>query len=401
MKTKILLVLFVAFNILSCNKDSNDDDNESFTFQVEVQNVTDRGATITWSRPEGSNITYKIYLNDELIEDNFGQTAYTFTGLSSETPYSGKITATDGNQTTTVNFSFNTDAYVANIYESGAYLNNQQAVNEFGSHHYNEIRYNLIITGPDIYDLTPLNDLKKVYGTLEIEHTIVQTFEGLDNLEFIGEDFDIHYNPNLVDLNSLQELTHIGNDLIFYSNPILENISGLSNVSQFTGAFQLEGSKIESLNILNDATQLKNIYIGVNPELRSITGFQNVTIINDFFEIYDNPSLTTLSGLSSINEINGRGFFLDLNTSLDSIELINLTSIGDQVFIFENGDITNLDCFYNVTNTVRDIWISNQNMLGDFCGISNTVLSSSGSLTINGNLYNPTLEDFQNGNCSL
>ncbi len=137
MKTKILLVLFVAFNILSCNKDSNDDDNESFTFQVEVQNVTDRGATITWSRPEGSNITYKIYLNDELIEDNFGQTAYTFTGLSSETPYSGKITATDGNQTTTVNFSFNTDAYVANIYESGAYLNNQQAVNEFGSHHYN------------------------------------------------------------------------------------------------------------------------------------------------------------------------------------------------------------------------------------------------------------------------
>ncbi len=88
-----------------------------------------------------------------------------------------------------------------------------------------------------------------MYGTLEIEHTIVQTFEGLDNLEFIGEDFDIHYNPNLVDLNSLQELTHIGNDLIFYSNPILENISGLSNVSQFTGAFQLEGSKIESLNI--------------------------------------------------------------------------------------------------------------------------------------------------------
>ncbi|MCB0468375.1 MAG: hypothetical protein KDC64_09215, partial [Aequorivita sp.] len=154
-------------------------------------------------------------------------------------------------------------------------------------------------------------------------------------------------------------------------------------------------------NILNDATQLKNIYIGLNPELRSITGFQNVTKIDDFFEVHDNPSLNTLSGLSSITEINGQGFFIDLNTSLDSIELINLTSLGDQVFIFENGAITNLDCFYNVIGTVRDIWISNQNMLGDFCGISNTVLSSSGTLTVEGNLYNPTLEDFQNGNCSL
>ncbi|MCB0451437.1 MAG: fibronectin type III domain-containing protein [Aequorivita sp.] len=400
MKYKLLIYTFLVTMLVGCSKDGSDD-NTSFTFQVEVQNVTDRAATVIWTRPEGSNITYQVYLNDELIESSYRQNTYTFTGLLSETSYSGKITATNGSETTTVGFAFNTEDYVPNIYESGAYLNNQQAVNEFGSHHYNEIRYNLIITGPEIYDLTPLNDLKKVHGTIEIEHTIVQTFEGLDNLEFIGEDFDIHYNPNLVDLNSLQKLTHIGNDLIFYSNPILENVNGLSNVSLFTGAFQLEGSKIESLNILNDATQLKNIYIGLNPELRSITGFQNVTKIDDFFEVHDNPSLNTLSGLSSITEINGQGFFIDLNTSLDSIELINLTSLGDQVFIFENGAITNLDCFYNVIGTVRDIWISNQNMLGDFCGISNTVLSSSGTLTVEGNLYNPTLEDFQNGNCSL
>ena len=161
MKYKLLIYTFLVTMLVGCSKDGSDD-NTSFTFQVEVQNVTDRAATVIWTRPEGSNITYQVYLNDELIESSYRQNTYTFTGLLSETSYSGKITATNGSETTTVGFAFNTEDYVPNIYESGAYLNNQQAVNEFGSHHYNEIRYNLIITGPEIYDLTPLNDLKKV-----------------------------------------------------------------------------------------------------------------------------------------------------------------------------------------------------------------------------------------------
>lgn len=250
---------------------------------MEVQSVTDRSATITWTRPEGSNISYQIFLSNELIEDNFGHTAYTFNGLSGETSYNGKITATDGSQSTTANFSFETQAYVPPVFKGGVFLGNQQQVNEFGSHHYNEITQNLRINGFEVFDLTPLKDLKKVGGVVEIEHTTIQTVDGLKNLEFIGDFLRLYNNKEILDINSLQKLTHIGGDLLFFSNTKLEVINGLKNVSGFTGAFQVEGSKIKHVNILNDAKRLKNLYFGFNPELLIIEGLDNVTVIDEFW----------------------------------------------------------------------------------------------------------------------
>ncbi|WP_146743764.1 fibronectin type III domain-containing protein, partial [Aequorivita sp. CIP111184] len=285
MKTKIFLALFFAINLLSCSKDSGDDENTTFTFQVEVQNVTDRAATITWTRPEGSNISYQIFLNNEMIEDNFGLTAYTFSGLSSETTYNGKITATDGNQIATVEYFFNTNEYLANTNNSNVYLYTQEQVNEFGTHHYNELLYNLTVVGSEIYDLSPLIDLKKVHGYFELGHTQAQTFEGLNNLEFVGNNLKIYYNREVKNLNSLQSLNHIGGDLIFYSNLVLEDINGLQNLRDFEGGFQLEGSKITDLNILNDSVKLKNLYIAYNTELKTIEGFQSLTEIEEFLDI--------------------------------------------------------------------------------------------------------------------
>ncbi len=55
--------------------------------------------------------------------------------------------------------------------------------------------------------------------------------------------------------------------------------------------------------------EIENLYVGVNPNLRSIEGFRNVTTVRDYIDIYDNQSLTSLSGLSSITEINDHGSF--------------------------------------------------------------------------------------------
>lgn len=399
MKTKILLVLFVTFNILSCSKDSSDDDNESFTFQVEVQNVTDRDATITWSRPEGSNITYKIYLNDELLEENFGQTSYTFTDLPSETNYSGKIIATNGNKIATVNFSFFTEPYIPNIYNGHVFLHSQDQVNEFGSSHYNIIEYDLIIDSHfPITDLSPLSDLREVKGTLKIIKTSMETLRGLENLESVGLELYI-FNTNLKNLSHLQNLTHIGGNIEIFSNAVLEDVNGLQNVRNFNAALQISNSQIKNLNILNDATTLEQIYITENHELLTIDGLQNVETITGNVDIFYNENLHTINGLGSIISIGG-SLFLDYNLSLLNIGLTSLVSIEGHFGMYQNFMLSNLNELSNL-ESFQSLQIIENTELKDFCGITSAVLNFNQNLNISDNQYNPTLEDFINGNCSL
>ncbi len=399
MKTKILSILFIAFNLLSCSKDSSDEENTSFSFQVEVQNVTDRAASITWTKPEGSNITYKVYLNNELIEDNFSLTAYTFTGLSGETNYGGKITATNGSQIASVNFSFDTQVYTPNIYEGAPYLSNQQQVDDFGSKHYNEIQYDLTISGSDIYDLSPLYDLKKVNGKLKIEYTALQTLNGLENLEFVGGKLIIYRCDILDNLDVLENLKTINGDIEIYSNG-LHDLNGLRNVENFSKGVDIGYNNITDINIMNDATSLHHLSLIGNESLETVIGFQNVSNIEDYLDIWMNFGLTSLVGLRNISNIGGI-FILNENSNLATIDFITLRSIGSYMSVWgENQVLTNLDGFSNLLSVGGDIDIINNYSLTDLCGISTAVLNNA-DVNINGNQYNPTLEDFQNGNCSL
>ena len=395
---KLFSILFISLVLDSCSKDSSDDEISSFTFQVEVQSVTDRAATITWNKPEGSNINYKVYLNNELIEDNFGLTAYTFNRLVAETHYSGKITATDGSKTTSVNFSFNTEVYVAIIYDGGAYLYSQQEVNDFGAHHYNEIRYDLYIDGSNITDLSPLYDLKKVNGKVEINRTSIQTLQGLESLEFIGGKLIIFRCDVLDNLDALENLKTINNDIEIYSNG-LTDINGLRNLENFSKGVGIGYNQIDNVNIINDATSLHHLSFIGNEKLEIVTGFQNVVNIEDYVDIWINPNLNSLQGLRNITTIGGI-FNLEENTELATIDFVNLTSVGSHMSLWENQGLTNLDGFSNLISVGREIYVINHNSLSDLCGISTAVLNNITEININGNQYNPTIEDFQNGNCS-
>ena len=397
MKTKLLLILFIATNLLSCSKDSSDDQTSSFTFQVEVQNVTDRSATITWTRPEGSNISYQIFLNNELIEDNFSQTAYTFNGLTAETSYNGKITASNGSQTTSVNFSFLTKDYVPNIYEGNVELSNQQAVNDFGSHHYDEIRGSLTIGYSDINDLNPLNDLKVVYGDVNFISLAFESFEGIGKLNHIGGKLYFYNNQNLKNLNGLESITHITGNIEFYADRKLEDISGLRNVTEFKGGLQVEDTKIREIKILQDATQLENLYLGFNRKLNNISGLRNVTEIGAYLDIDLNEELLNFDDLGSIKHI--RGYAHISSPSITNIGFVNLESVGEELNINFTPEITNLNDLSNLRSFGSlEIWANSK--LGDFCGISTAVVNMNMPIVTESNKFNPTLEDFKNGNCS-
>ncbi|SRX56041.1 hypothetical protein AEQU1_03067 [Aequorivita sp. CIP111184] len=58
-------------------------------------------------------------------------------------------------------------------------------------------------------------------------------------------------------------------------------------------------------------------------------------------------------------------------------------------------DLSNLQSFGGVLT----IWANET--LTDFCGLTTAVLNMNKPLDITNNLYNPTLQDFINGDCSL
>tara|TARA_B100000949_G_C14237393_1_gene431825 strand:- start:79 stop:1272 length:1194 start_codon:yes stop_codon:yes gene_type:complete len=396
MKIKLLLVLTIALTVYSCSKD-NDEGVSSFNFQVEIQNVTDRSASISWNHPLNENVTYSVYLNDEVVEESFKTTAYTFTKLDPEIVYNGKIIATNGSQTATANFSFETEIYKPIIFEKNAYLTNQQAVNEFGSHHYNEIRYNLSISGTDVYDLSPLNDLKKVHGEIKIEGVSSQKLDGLENLEFIGDRLYLYNNHYLKNLNALQNLTQINGNIELFSNPELKDINGLQNLSGFNGGLQVEGCKVQNIDILQNATRLKNLYIGFNPELQAINGLGNVTQIDEFLDIVFNEKLSNLDGLNAISSVGDYVYIGDLNSPV--LGLKSLTSVSNRLTILFNPMLKNLDELKNLRN-FGDLTIAGNNSLEDFCEITIAVVNMNKEVNIFSNPFNPRLQDFINGNCS-
>ena len=404
MKTKVILVLFIALNLLSCSKDSNDDQTPSFTFQVEVQNVTDRSATITWTRPEGSNISYQIFLNDELIEDNFSQTAYTFNGLTSETSYNGKITASNGSQTTSVNVSFITDIFIPRTFVGDVYLQTQEEVNAFGNNHYNIIEGRLDIGtyGPifNIVDLSPLNDLLKVTQYMLISNTVLENLEGLNNLKEIGGYFQITHNDKLLNLNGLGNLEKINSYLHIHRNPILKNVDGLTSLNAVEGVSFFYNLELESVNFLNQANSGYYLTFDDNPSLKTISGFRNMKSLTSALIINNNDALLNFEGFNSMEYINAELIIVG-NDKLEALNLQNLKTVNNSLTIGNNNSLTSLDGLNNLIYVREDFEVSTNPLLSDFCAVSQFVINQGfGSLYIEDNLYNPTAQDFINGDCS-
>ena len=398
MKSRFFLILFTALILLGCSKESNEDELSSFNFEVNVHSITDRSATISWTAPQGPNIVYKVFLNNEVIVDNLTQTAYTVFGLSGETDYEGKITASSGSNSKTVNFSFRTPQYVPNIYEGAVFLKNQQEVNEFGSHHYTEIRNQLTIQGNTIYDLSPLADLKIVHDNVSIKSIITENMLGLESLNLIEGKLYLYDNRNLKDLKGLESLTKINGNIELYSNWLLEDIDALKNVVGFTGGLQIERSNISEIAIFEDSVKLENLYLGSNSQLQSISGLRNITEIADFLDFDGSPLLTNLNALNSIKQVGGDVYIT--SPVISDLGLVNLESVGGRLDIFFLPGIINLDDLSNLQHFGNlEIW-ANEN-LSDLCGITTAVLNMNMPIEISGNLFNPTLADFRNGNCSL
>ena len=141
--------------------------------------------------------------------------------------------------------------------------------------------------------------------------------------------------------------------------------------------------------------------IDSNPMLKNFNGFESLQSIG-YLDIRINESIPDLNAFNSINHLSH--LTLSGNSNLTSLNgLSNLTEVSGEIFISDNDSLTSLNGFEKLTSAGADFSIHGNQSLLNFCAILNLVIDDGivGELFIFFNEYNPTIQDFIDGNCSL
>lgn len=279
-------------------------------------------------------------------------------------------------------------------------------------------------------NLTSINSLTQLTACRGV---IIESNESLTSLDsaftYLTQMHVIKINQNLV-LHSFgsafQQITYF-NRILISNNP---QITSLENINQITYCSELlienndQLVSIPDFNFLTNCHELKiidndlltvsgnfnaltfiyDLIVTGNPELLSLPNFPNFSIYLLTVNISNNATLNSLTGLDSITSIN----HLDIQNNPNLINLDGLNAVyGIGYFTLHNN--TSLRSLYGLENLalLQAITITDNDSLVNYCPINsyiNSLDSTSNviiynSINISNNLYNPTVEDIQNGEC--
>jgi len=352
----LTIIIFVIASIFSC---SNDDDEQEISScgvpeNITSTNITIDAALISWTEDDnqisveieygltgfviGSGTTINSSGNSVLLEN-----------LMSETSYDAYVTTICDNRESDLSEVINFTT-LPNIFPGDVVLSTQEEVNNFPEE-FTQIGGNLLI------------------GTTEpLMSSDIESLAPLENLTNIGGYLHIQSNDNLLSLDGLQNITTL------FSGPLPDG--GLSN----TSTLEINDNALTNIDGLSGLTDMgfETIEIGGNDNLISLSG------LNTFFENNsDSPfSLRILS-----------------NDALTDLSLQSLTTIGFFTII-NNDSLQSLESFENVIS--GGVLILTDNIaLNDFCGLQNLFITGFDTIDIRDNLFNPSIQDIIDGNCSL
>ncbi|MHC1777704.1 MAG: YCF48-related protein [Lentimicrobium sp.] len=219
------------------------------------------------------------------------------TGLESVTSLQGDLTITGNNSLTNCAIQnicnlLNAPNGVVEIYNNGSGCNSQsEVVNACGGsapclpygHYYllsqadvdnfqenfpacNDLEGNLTITGNSIVNLTGLNQVYSIGGSVSINYCDnLENLNGLENLYTIGGSFSLHDNHRIKDFSGLENLDSIGALVIGWTD---DGGSG--------GPIPGGNDSLVSLSSLSNLTYVRGIEIGQNPSLISLAGLDSI-----------------------------------------------------------------------------------------------------------------------------
>jgi hypothetical protein len=293
------------------------------------------------------------------------------------------------------------------IYNGDIVFLTQQQIDDFGEKEYTSI-IGSVTVGDTRYlpsDITNLNGLGKIITIgkdLNIIHNNeLEDFEGLHNLISIGEEFWIQSNENLTNVDQLNSLTSVGS-LEIRGNRSLHNINGFSKLSGGIDGILISGnaSLTQVDGLLGLSTISDILIVSANASLLNIDGFMNTIDVQGGLIIQENSSLTNIDGLGNLSNIDG-GLIISSNPILSNIDgLHKLSTISGALTIDFNEAITNLNGLSNLSSA-DGIKFTHNRALNNFCAVQPLIVSTQITFFIYGNAYNPWIQKFIAGECSL
>ncbi len=359
---------------------------------------------------------YALFGNDAYQSNQYlGQTltlgSYTLTARG----FTQAQTQGEAGEPLSIRFEvINSDLCVGNFV-----LSTQAEVDAFDC---SELEGNLTISGENITDLSGLQGLTRVKGSLNISRNNQLTnLAGLENLQSVASLLRIEVNPRLRNLNGLAQLRHVGGMTIAFNDSLsnmgelpnleslsflsiqnnfsLENLDGLENLESlgaFTLNFNLALSQINGLSqAISTTADLGSIRINGNRALsnlealnglKSILGDLEITgndaLVNLFeargldslagiLRIEDQENLVSLEGLENIPS--AEAIFIKNNPALISLSgLSGLEMVGINLQIINNDALTSLEGLENLrTFQTGEILVSNNAQLNSLAGLEN------------------------------
>ncbi len=412
-------ISLITFNSCSSDDSSNDvNSGPTITisdFTISIDENPENGFILGQIEATTNSGTLSYHLHQQL--PNFSMEIDSETGIlkvrdsvsfnfEKHPVLTAKIIATsDGNQKTgNVTITLN-DIYEKYSFIGNVQLHSQEQVDEFGNEDHWGVSGFLLIGNNqgNITDLSPLasivdvgslyienleinslidfNNISEIENSLRItDNLMLNSIEGLSNNITIGTDVKISGNSNLINLEGFPNINSIGKDLTISNNSSLLNLNGLLNINSIGEDLTISGNNsLITLNGLPNFTNIPgNLTIRFNNQLNDITTLSSVNEIGGDLLIHQNDFLPLLSGLENLSQIGG--------------DII----ISNQIFLF------NINEFSNLNMVTGDLNIINNPQLFNLCGIENLIINNGleGDYLVEDNVYNPTIQDIIDGNCS-
>ncbi len=247
----------------------------------------------------------------------------------------------------------------------------------------------LIISGPDIVDLSPLSSLEYVEGAISINsNPMLESLDGLQNAT-VGFSFGIKNNDVLTDLSALSGLVTMQGQLSIGNNAQLSSLNGLQNLQSVNDIIIEDNPNLTDLSALNNLqnigiTQGNGFILIINNEnLTSINSFNQLTEIDNQLIIVSNPSLTSLDAFENVTSIGHVLVFNENPQLMDISSLSNLTSVEDELVISGNIALSNLNGLQNLTS-IGSLTLSDNIVLTDISALDN-LQTIDGFINIHGN----------------
>ncbi len=176
---------------------------------------------------------------------------------------------------------------------------------------------------------------------------------------------------DITNLGPLASITNISDDLKIIGNENLQSLQDMSNIATVGGSLFIENNpSLTSLSGFTSLTSVEFLYINDNDALTSLAGCDNFTSIQNL-QVSGNDGLTSLSGFNNSISIGLRFAILGNNslTSLQGLDIFGLTSQND-LTVSSNNALTSLQGIESISS-LRFLTIHNNNALNSLTSLEN------------------------------